>query len=74
MAEMMRKNEAVRKERLEREDREYQAAMRRVTKMLAMFLGGFAAMLTIICWAAGVTDGAVVTGALALGATTYGVL
>lgn len=74
MTDMMRKNEAARRARIEREEREYQAAMMRVTKMLAMFLGGAAAMLTILCWAAGVTNGAVVTGALALGATTYGVL
>lgn len=74
MMNLMQRNEIARRARQERAEREYQAAMLRVTKMLSMLIAGAAGMLTVIAWAAGVKEVGVVMSAVTVGTLVYGVL
>ena len=64
------------RERQERllEELRYREAMRRVAKTCCVWLGGAAFVLAVIAGYAEMTDACVVTGAIALGLTTYGIL
>ena len=53
---------------------QYRKTMLRVVKNLCMWIGGAALMLSLIACGADMTNEAVVTGAIALGCTTFGVL
>lgn len=53
---------------------QYRKTMLRVAKGLCMWIGGAALMLSIIACGADMTNEAVVTGAIALGCTAFGVL
>lgn len=63
----------VRQERLHQEA-ERAEAMRRVAKCCCLWVGGAAFAFAVIAGYAGMLNEAVVTGSIALGATTYGVL
>ena len=56
------------------EELRYREAMRRVVKTCCVWLGGAAFVLAVIAGYARMTDACVVTGAIALGLTTYGIL
>lgn len=64
------------RERQERllEELRYREAMRRVAKTCCVWLGGAAFVLAVIAGYAEMKDACVVTGAIALGLTTYGIL
>lgn len=64
------------RERQERllEELRYREAMRRVAKTCCVWLGGAAFVLAVIAGYAEMTDACVVTVAIALGCTTFGVL
>ena len=64
------------RERQERllEELRYREAMRRVAKTCCVWLGGAAFVLAVIAGYAEMADACVVTGAIALGLTTYGIL
>lgn len=53
---------------------QYRKAMLRVAKSLCMWIGGAALILSVLACGAEMTNEAVVTGAIALGCTTFGVL
>lgn len=56
------------------EELELQRAMARMVKRLCLWTGGAAAALAVLACGADMTNEAVVTGAIALGCTTFGVL
>lgn len=64
------------RERQERllEELRYREAMRRVVKTCCVWLGGAAFVFAVIAGYARMTDACVVTGAIATGLTTYGIL
>lgn len=53
---------------------QYHKALRRVAKICSLWVGGAAFVLAVIAGYAEMTDACVVTGAIALGLTTYGIL
>lgn len=53
---------------------QYRKTMLRVIKSMCMWVGGAALMLSLIACGADMTNEAVVTGAIALGCTAFGVL
>lgn len=53
---------------------QYRKTMLRVAKNMCMWIGGAALMLSVIACGADMTNEAVVTGAIALGCTAFGVL
>ncbi len=63
-------------ERQERlwDELQYRKTMLRVIKSMCMWVGGAALMLSMLACGADMTNEAVVTGAIALGCTTFGVL
>ena len=56
------------------EELELQRAMVRMVKRLCLWIGGAAAALAVLACGAEMVNEAVVTGAIALGLTTYGIL
>ena len=56
------------------EELELQRAMVRMVKRLCLWIGGAAAALAVLACGAEMINEAVVTGAIALGLTTYGIL
>lgn len=63
-------------ERRERlwDERQYRKTLRRVAKVCSLWVGGVAFAMAVIAGYAELTDAAVITGAIALGLTTYGIL
>lgn len=63
-------------ERQERlwDELQYRKTMLRVIKSMCMWVGGAALMLSMLACGASMTNEAIVTGAIALGCTTFGVL
>ena len=53
---------------------QYRKTMLRVIKSMCMWVGGAALMLSLIACGADMTNEAVVTGAITLGCTAFGVL
>ena len=53
---------------------QYRKTLRRVAKVCSLWVGGAAFVLAVIAGYAEMTDACVVTGAIALGLTTYGIL
>lgn len=53
---------------------QYRKALRRVAKVCSLWVGGVAFAMAAIAGYAEMTDACVVTGAIALGLTTYGIL
>ena len=53
---------------------QYRKALRRVAKVCSLWVGGVAFAMAVIAGYAEMTDACVVTGAIALGLTTYGIL
>lgn len=53
---------------------QYRKTLRRVAKVCSLWVGGVAFALAAIAGYAELTDAAVITGAIALGLTTYGIL
>ena len=56
------------------EELEQQRAMVRMIKRLCLWIGGAAAALAVLACGAEMVNEAVVTGAIALGCTTFGLL
>lgn len=56
------------------EELQQQRAMVRMVKRLCLWIGGAAAVLAVLACGAEMTDEAVVTGAIALGTTLFGLL
>lgn len=56
------------------EELEQQRAMVRMVKRLCLWIGGAAAALAVLACGAEMTNEAIVTGAIALGCTTFGLL
>lgn len=56
------------------EELEQQRAMVRMVKRLCLWIGGAAAVLSVLACGAEMVNEAVVTGAIALGATLFGLL
>ena len=63
-------------ERRERlwDERQYRKTLRRVAKVCSLWVGGVAFSMAVIAGYAELTDAAVITGAISLGCTTFGVL
>lgn len=63
-------------ERQERlwDELQYRKTMLRVIKSLCLWIGGAALMLSVLACGAEMTNEAVVTGAIALGTTLFGLL
>lgn len=63
-------------ERQERlwDELQYRKTMLRVIKSLCLWIGGAALMLSVLACGADMTNEAVVTGAIALGTTLFGLL
>lgn len=53
---------------------QYRKTMLRVIKSLCLWIGGAALMLSVLACGADMTNEAVVTGAIALGTTLFGLL
>lgn len=53
---------------------QYRKTMLRVIKSLCLWIGGAALMLSVLACGADMTNEAVVTGAIALGTTLFGML
>lgn len=53
---------------------QYRKTLRRVAKVCSLWVGGVAFAMAVIAGYAELTDAAVITGAIALGLTTYGIL
>lgn len=53
---------------------QYRKALRRVAKVCSLWVGGVAFAMAVIAGYAELTDAAVITGAIALGCTTFGAL
>lgn len=62
-----------RQERL-RDELQYRKTMLRVIKSMCLWIGGAALMLSVLACGADMTNEAVVTGAIALGTTLFGLL
>jgi hypothetical protein len=63
-------------ERQERlwDELQYRKTLRRVAKVCSLWVGGVAFAMAVIAGYAELTDAAVITGAISLGCTTFGVL
>ena len=53
---------------------QYRKTLRRVAKVCSLWVGGVAFAMAVIAGYAELTDAAVITGAISLGCTTFGVL
>lgn len=62
-----------RQERL-RDELQYRKTMLRVIKSMCLWIGGAALMLSVLACGADMTNEAIVTGAIALGTTLFGLL
>lgn len=69
-------SEETTEERQERlwDELQYRKTMLRVIKSLCLWIGGAALMLSVLACGADMTNEAVVTGAIALGTTLFGLL
>lgn len=69
-------SEETTEERQERlwDELQYRKTMLRVIKSMCLWIGGAALMLSVLACGADMTNEAVVTGAIALGTTLFGLL